>query len=886
MNRHDFQTYPYSVDTPGTVDPNKTIYTLADFWGPTSNGTQQKPRNPLATPPAYLNQNNFFIIERVEETFKEIYNVAELERIFPLRTANSQKELTTTLSLNQFMAQKSPPGSPTMFTTTRLTSFMNSYDWAASGFQLPFQFFLNEEGRKLYRMFVSAVAFSLDKALRVEIYKTLNKLDCRYLNWLMTDMANNDVLLKILNRQVFYWNKAFADKYFGLQKIEVEVNDEENNAGLTSNYWIIPPQIEIYIKWLPESTANYLIGQYGNKDGMLNKPNPIDRIKTIGNSPVFVQGAMKLAYNVIWNPLANLASVGGHEAYPHAYKRDIKDYNPKDRWFSIFNAKTNAMHRLDFADGLAHAISLINGTSDEHKPDIMKKLFDDPTGNYIKDLSSKIVNGKVKQFGVETLKKSVNQHYPKSIEYFEPAPTKGGVGISYQWLANFIRENEDSIQTNTIGPGNRYIISNEVGVAPSSQGDWIYAKSSGFDENYIKYVEHIITEYKTITKSTTSELKLNATDFKFTEPDDLAAFFTYATEYYSTKNKKISIFQINKNLVDAVLKTTSDSTEKELKALFSSTKSDTKGTNYKFWIRSEGFTDTDCLKSIEVPNPAHSVINNLKECDIHYKGETTFLTFLETVYNYIKIRDLRGLLEDVFKRMVSKGIEPGFNVLLTRFDRTYNTLNMYRVRGNGGTGKRIKFWDYAKIYDDESNELHQVELRGMIGFRLESQESFSIVRNVAVLSHICGEGTDEIKNFRQFEEGSDSYIDLADLKKLGDYYSWIVKSDLTFNDPIVFSKASECKDFNFGKYNNNLYETLMTHRFELKAYVESQRSRNYAETLEVSRLKNYITRPEPHDEPDGYGKVKSLRGNDVWRTAHDGCNDERFGNERITVPKV
>jgi hypothetical protein len=852
------QEFPNGRNSNVSVDPNQIPYMMAEYFGPPPTGEYKTAWNVFATPPAYYNQNNTFIIQRIENVFRELYNIKEFDKIFPQGTAKSKKEMVTTMTTNDFIVDPSSPGSPTTFTTSRLETFINKYDWKAKGFQLPWQFFLDGTGDFLYNQYIQGLALSMERGLRVEVYRKLRTIGNQYLNWLLLDASysNGEKMDKLFEYQRFYWNKIISDKVYGAEKIETRLNQEEAIAGISSDHWIVPPEADTYLKYLPENSYNMFVGHYGNKEGPLNKPNPIERLKVIGDTPVYIQDLMKLGPGVIWQPLASYAISGGYEVF-----QDTDDGT--ERTIGVLDAKSNSMKPITFSTACSHAINLINTDSR-----LVEKLF--PNEVY-GGINNKVCGEDGKKKAVKSFQKYCLGKASKDNEFEKRFESFVGANILGNEMADFLAKNHTIISSNKLPADNKY--SMEYDPISGTKGDYIYLNSKGDD--IIPYLKSVARNFNDIDKR--SATTLNST---LLLPDP-TAFFWYAYEYLTGGGENISILKITKDALDGIL----NNKTKFIELVKAQPKA--KAETHLIWIRSKDLTippEWLSLTKEPVENPSKKLCDNLKLLPNkgHFSKNMGILSFYEVVFNFIKARDGSNLSKEIFQNLNNLNIDPGFNIMISRLNRTYKSLNMYRVAGNGRTGERIKLWEYAKVYDDDVNEMHNVEIRACIGFRLKDPKTVSIVRNVLITNYVCGEGIKPMKDFKGLEN---TIIELENLKKDDDYYSWIISHGPPPSVPILFTKkTSELGNEFLGNYNGDLYsDVLPAHKLKDIHKFFDVVNVVMPEGEETNIYKNYIGRPEPHDIIkiiNGVKNIETVKGDDLWGRAYDGCVYDRTGNSR------
>jgi hypothetical protein len=701
------------------VDPLNTPRELAKYWGPTPSGLLESGYYTNSTPPIYSQQPNMYFVQTVESMFKEEERNGWFNGVFPQVISTSKKELITEICMNRFMAQKSAPGSPTLFTTSKLSTYMNSQEWYGSGFQVPWMFFASPQGVREYNFKLATLAKSLTLSSKFILYNVMTSMPEPYLEWVLENGIDDEKkqFRMLMKRKKFFWN-IIGDN-FALEKIEEKFNDEEATAGqVKSNVMISHPRVDT----LRRNESNYRndsIGQYKGQftEGVQNKPQAEVRISRVGDSKVVFQEKIGIGGNVTYQPLEGLSTIGEHYVCANAYHYYPYDHNHNARVLEIHNAVTDKTHCIPFSEALKEAY-----THNTQLGVLPWNEYNKTKKNYLGLLNEKF----------DTKDKTYSAFSAKTLHNYFRIKANKKESDENEIQYNILKDTDvptvltDVVLNSTNTPS---LVQNQL--PPTTTNNWFLLRAACADSkvspnlilfyNYIKTIIQCYTNLHGSKDHGIKDFELSDDDIKFGDKKDVYLLIYFALD--------------GQNTIDAI------TTKKQI-------------------VLPLTLSDCDKIfvtKSATINNPASTLIKFLTTCGYYdMVNKTSPLFYKIALLLWCTIRVEPGLPTQII--MAENGIECGANTMACRMNMTYNTANIYRVKDKGESFKRLKGFPNAKIYDDNHAELHNVEMREMQGVRTVDRKGYSIARNVAILDYQCGEGVKPTKDPKSLFAGKEHPI--------------------------------------------------------------------------------------------------------------------------------
>lgn len=872
MNFTNVNTYPYGPQSQQTIDTFETPKALVQYFGDTG-GKLATGYTMNSTPPMYLAQPNTFIARKLENIFRDFDQMIWFNVVFPIYFTKYQKELNTELILNDYMAQPSGPGSPTVFTTTRLESRMSKQEWQGTGITLPFHFFKDEWGVRLYNYFMSAIPYSLVRSSIYILWQTVVASREPFLDWVVKDRSGVEVLQECSDRKRFFFNKVHRDRHWSLEQIREKLTEDEARAGLSKTTMMIAhPRVATVIRHMPENTKNDEVGQYkGNGQGGQNIPQAEMTITRVGSAQFVTQERCPLTGNESWQPTASIDGVGEHYLAPLPLNDSPYTHSSGKRDIAIFNSKKNAMHKFTIKDLFRNAIIQLNVLLNKSttKVDLVKLTTDGTIGGIV--FKSELNRKTVFEYGAKTfhnllrIKSVLNQRgdinalrsFPANSVKFKPTTEMSAQKPKTNpatWLTSVLPLNFT---------GSAWTASNVIQLAdttcPYTHPDYLLFRSiaKSFDEvpqsyAHAQVMESICSNFEYLNggRGLDAKYKLDGPLAAcFSNVNDVELIISYAFEYadsFDVVTYKRAVTPIRWNV---------------------------------------GFTIGGDIGKLTVANPAKAFkerIAALKEISQFTKMIDSYLGYVEMLWLNIHIADVegkQGLHTEVFERMGDEGVETGLNVLLVRPNMLYETGNIFSVIPKGGSFMRTEGNMYVKQYEDLQAELFNFEIRKMQGAKITNANALSIARSVAALKHVCGEGVAPIKDIGSYFTATMNNID--EFKQMGDLAFFIVPAGVDHSFDIAYTTHVDYRECSILSYVGNLYKNIFSGGFDITQYIESIVDSGPKPVDQRNKIHNRISFPGPHQVRDEQGNWTHISGNSVWHVAKDGVNRERFGEDII-----
>ncbi len=895
MNHSEKNQYP---NGPGhnnrTVNIQNYAKEVSPYFG---NNLVNTGWAPMTTPPMFDAFRSTFVLQEVNDTFTEENETDWMSRLFPLGTTDVKFEAMTELRMNVFAPEEMSPGSPTGFTTTQLSTWLNSYAWEGIGFELSWFFFADEIGRKAYAWMVSGMWKAQQLGIRLNIWRRFNIEREYYMKWLVKDKTAKEAFRMASREAKEKWNMIHEVEH-SFERLEEDTTKKEARAQMDkSQVWLIPPSINTFLRFLGENVKNTHVGQYNiDGGGALNKLEGIKDIYVIGKTLVCIQREIIMSYKTVWNPLHNVASIGEFwilrnaiNDYPYLHqsrKRDIK----------IHNDASDRMTRITYKKAVRAAYTTLKNTNESASG--LKKLFGSEEADeqfmagMHKDFQDKDAPaGDALAHSIKTLHKFFRGRHAtdetKEMLCYKNT-MRSSLAINANWLGEFVAKNQNYLSASTLNGKNHYDLpesSKDVAFTP----DYPFARAAFQSnvktedaswKNFVAYVEKMgVLSKQFIAKGINLDADFGGLVISDQRDADLMADFV-------AQGDNVAVVALHPELVggsgvvpktgggkayvDGLLKTAYNPNQYVKTALR--------------WNESYGTimvgTIPACVKAFS-PNPIKKEFRDKIAAKRRFKGTDTFLSIVECFYLMFAttIEGLEALLDNDIEL-------GGLNVLIARMNMGYEGANMLRVRDNGKTMMYKRGFGSVIISDDPNRQTHKIAYQQMVGAAMVNPRSFTFARNVAIIGSLYGCGTDFNTDLTRYKnQRQKTVIDFAGEASLDAFFvpaSWEGNEDMS----LVLCKTA-LPDFHLPAPSMELYKEAFITDYDSNRYIESICKSTEPEIEDRLKDRNYHAFHGACDVADPFkdNAEVHIKGSGHWRDAYDFCNSDHYGRSKAIKTK-
>lgn len=767
--------------------------------------------------PSYYNSLVMSVQVSVENNIKELESLTKINSIVPLVEMKDKNDLTFWTEYEKFLPKRSNPGTMSSFTDKRVYSIVNSQEWYANSISFSKKYAETLEGQREIQIDLRLITMNMLRHTFFTFHKKIRTLKDPYVYWCMEAKEEDQKLETLMERRRFYWNIIHRSSQ-ALTLIQERAREEEADAGLTPmNSVISHPRINV-LRLDPDNYRNDSMGQYPQKDAR-NYIDAESDIKTMGTCNVYIQSKLNIDTTSSWQPMESIQTIG--EFYQFPIKRNYNDETHID----ILDSNYKKIARLNYKDGLSGAYNTLDLIDKENMKSYLNKKgspFDDNT---------------VKNFGHLPDKWRIDSNTGTDVLSLVSKSIYIYMLKKHNLTEKDISMHELKFKNRMITPQLKKVLENK---ANKYDHQYPVMDSSSFDDVeyiagykmskkspylvFLNELDHIMREYFKIDD------KFKAETLSGSDKIDVLTQIYY---YINSNNNKVELYQNSISMLTYII--TGE-------------------------MSIDGFTKASFDLS------GFDIITHFK--DNHIKAPSDYFTTTEKIIYYYT--SLLKFDKDTLKRMASLDIYCGIGILAARENMVYNTATMVRCCSNGESFVRTHGNTYSQTASDPFTETMTITVREFQGTKNTNPKSFMILRGVAVLSYVCGEGIDPIKQFLTVKK-----IRLQQLKNNGDvtyyFYPWYKKIPKYL---ITIGKQG---------YDNYLLHTLSNglyqihDKFDIVKYVDqSSMFANIGYDTEI--FPNKVLAMGPHIIVEN-GKEKIISGHSCWRTLYENEDLHRYGQD-------
>jgi hypothetical protein len=836
---------------------------------------------PIQNAPIFSNFSSTVMWRNVYEAYQEENNSNWFGKLFKESKYFGHSELMTEIRLEPFQLKKLQPGSPTPFTTTKMSTWFNTTEFEGAGFELSWFFFDDEKGRRTYDLCVEVMAAVIDRQMRINIYRRFEAEPDHYEKWLFTDRNPIESMIMATERDRKYFNIMNEEAFASFQKVKEMVDVDEIAAQMDkSDTWIICRETNANLIFNKENTRNDAVGQYPlNGDGAINHLESMADVRTVAGQQVCIQQNIIIASNQTWNPFHRYTGIQNVFIMPNPLidSKSGSKYESRKRDIGLFDSRKNRVEWLTFRDSLESAIDTLEASTGKDLSNVM--------GDHMFEAKDDWVTAKTQKSCVDSLQEffQTRQKMEKTDELssFDEFSAFSGMAYVPTALHQFLQSNKTQIVGGTLGSNGYY----QTDAFSSRGGPSFYHSRASGNTQHEKYVDYLKT-MGMLTKqwmdySTGPGLTFNFgtgnTQQSFgkfaeikTDKSDWAAWIHFLKD-----SPMIECLAISAEALDALSDPKATAT----------TPLPANAPSKKFypllirWDNNWGTASSIHFQKVYLMNPFTSILSRI-DAKRQYKDSVAgYLQFVELFFLTLK-SDKATLLS-----LVDYNINPGLNVLLSN-NPIYHTANMLRLR-------KLETMSYARaqsqviVHDNPETQRHTIKFQQRAGARMLNPRSFTWVRNATVIKHVCGEEVRLAKgNETRFTWARNEKRAIADIKRDAPITAFLIPCDWTpKQEMVIFTQSPNWKDFLLPTPSQEIYGKLFPATFDYRFNrLRTTVGMMEEEAAEISR--NDLAFFGPHYFRDAYsGKDRLFRGNSYFTHIEDGDNQRRFSGVKVPPPR-
>lgn len=872
MQRVTRKRFPYG-QAEGAVDEYEHAKALIPYFGPPPNGELRTGSFRNSTPVNYLNQNNEFILERIEKIWEEEENHSWYNTLFPFFYTDDMQWMTTFFTMNKFIHELSAPGTPTSWTQEEFTSIRGSQNWYGVGIHVPYEFFKTQDGKELYYRRVATLALAMMEGSKVVLWNYIIAMEDPYLRWAVRGKNSEEQLKTIVKHKKKTWNICNTHSQ-AFQLIDEYLNECERNSHTDKTTILVVTPATDRGRRHPDNIRNDSVGQYPlSGEGQQNRKESDNRATYIGKdgkTKVVYQELMDINSKITWQPLRKVAISGYHWPFPFSYSQFPHLNNPMLRGMGLFDGSGNRMRDVYLSEGMKEAFKMIKETGADgraiwseygnehcHSGSLVDKFAD---AGVKKEKALEFVAGNLSNY----IRKKAGVTDHKDDEFGNMIGNSKSIQLSD--FDALIRDNAEVIVLKTTTASNYYLIRSPgeaKGILYNSQAraPTDISKFLNLIKSYFEYFsgEKGLVGFTHQAAVGSGTDVVNFTSFDFHTLLNFGLFYEDKIELVAVSGAKLQTLKKDVKVdKDAWYLTLFDwdMISKEVEA--------TKNTSYK---------------SIKVDNPAMEFKNKLREYALsdNIAGTARIFSALARMLPLWKYGDPNNTL---IERCCDNGVELGVNVLASRSNELCFADDGYRFIPNGGSLMRARDLEYAMIADDNTSEQHCITLRGKQGVKQNSKDGLSIARSIVVTDRIGG---DNLKpaDYSLLGEDTHKYQDLIDKKKGSVHYFIVPSGEGIFDEDMVLTSHSSLKNVSINRFTNDAYKEVLTKTWQVDTFAETFRKNGYKDVEESDLILNKVTSLGPHHITGYDGRKVKVPGLGCWRDADTGCNEVRTGEVQV-----